>query len=852
MIIKSVELENIRSYKKANIQFNEGINFLSGDIGSGKSSILLAIEFGFFGFKKGEIEGFQLLRKGQNTASIKITLKDSKNNKEIEISRTIKKSKTNDSISQTNCSIKIDNNLIELSTQELNNYIFKLLNFPKEFLTKDKNLIYRFTIYTPQEQLKEILYTLPDKRLEIIRKIFDVDKYKILLNSISTYQSKIRADKKVYSSKLENVSKIKKDIKDLKEELKNLNDKLEDMQKKEKTQNDTLKKYKEASKKKEKEINDLSTKLVDLEKQNTNLENTQKHLEKLQKDFEEKSTKYENLQKEDIQKNIKDANEKIEKLQKDLDQLQKQKKEYEEQSKNYQKLLDKKEELNKKIYNQETLKEKIKYQKDEFDYTLTKCKLKDLENFIAQDKRILKKYDELKFNSKKLEREIIELNSNLKSFEKQKEEINDKINNLSNIKKCESCYQEVSQTHKETIKKSLKEEIKQADKNILENKNQIKSKTLILDKEQKQIDNLEKIKEELIEKEEKLKNLKLQENKEKEKSEEIKKLEKEYLKLKEQNLHKELKELNDKITQFKESSNKLKELNNQELNINKDISTLRLKISQYENIQKDKQLLHKDINNLQKEIEEKNNQLKSKNNITKQLDETKNTLKDLKQKKLKIDETIDKIYNNLSKITSMKSYIQSNIQTNKKQNKNKEEELEELNKTQKQYDKLIYIENFLIKKVSPISSDIEKSLLTKYYLDFNEEFEKLFKELIEDNDMEVRLDLGFSPIIEQNGYDIDIKNLSGGEKSSVAIAYRLGLKKIIENELIGKQKLSLLILDEPTDGFSNQQVIRLGNILKDSNLKQIILVSHDEKIEGISDEVLKVDKRNHISELTIS
>ena len=52
MIIKSVGLENIRSYSNEKIELSSGSVMLSGDIGSGKSSILLAIEFALFGTKR--------------------------------------------------------------------------------------------------------------------------------------------------------------------------------------------------------------------------------------------------------------------------------------------------------------------------------------------------------------------------------------------------------------------------------------------------------------------------------------------------------------------------------------------------------------------------------------------------------------------------------------------------------------------------------------------------------------------------------------------------------------------------------------------------------------------------------
>ena len=49
MKLNKIILQNIRTYTDETIVFNEGITLLSGDIGSGKTSLLMAIEFALFG-----------------------------------------------------------------------------------------------------------------------------------------------------------------------------------------------------------------------------------------------------------------------------------------------------------------------------------------------------------------------------------------------------------------------------------------------------------------------------------------------------------------------------------------------------------------------------------------------------------------------------------------------------------------------------------------------------------------------------------------------------------------------------------------------------------------------------------
>lgn len=60
---------------------------------------------------------------------------------------------------------------------------------------------------------------------------------------------------------------------------------------------------------------------------------------------------------------------------------------------------------------------------------------------------------------------------------------------------------------------------------------------------------------------------------------------------------------------------------------------------------------------------------------------------------------------------------------------------------------------------------------------------------------------------------------------------------------------SLLILDEPTDGFSSNQLYKLRDILLDTRCEQIIMVSHEKELEGFVDSICRVTKQNGVSKV---
>ncbi|HVB12419.1 MAG TPA: hypothetical protein VNE86_04745, partial [Nitrososphaerales archaeon] len=115
---------------------------------------------------------------------------------------------------------------------------------------------------------------------------------------------------------------------------------------------------------------------------------------------------------------------------------------------------------------------------------------------------------------------------------------------------------------------------------------------------------------------------------------------------------------------------------------------------------------------------------------------------------------------------------------------------------------------------------------------------------------QAKIDEDFTPIIEQDGIDQDVSFLSGGEKTSVALAYRLALNNIVRKVSTGMAS-NMLILDEPTDGFSKEQLGRVREILDELQCPQIILVSHEKELESFADQIYRVSKTDGLSTITV-
>ncbi len=682
MIVKKIKLNNIRSYENQEIEFPTGSILLSGDIGTGKTSVLLAIEFALFGLQPSQ-RGSSLLKNGKKEG--KVILELEVDGKSIILERTLKKGKT---VSQENASISIDNEKFEGSVTEVKNRVLKLLNYPSEF-SKKTNLLYKFTVYTPQEEMKQIILESSDTRLNTLRHIFGIDKYKRIEENTSIFSGKLREEIRNKEGQLSDIDKIKFTFQERKNKLLSLKEGYE-------KENRILKEKREQKEKIQQEAKQLEGKIKEKE-------NLEKEKEKLHLML---------INKKDSSLELKRQ---IDKLESEI------------------------EEGKKLVFNENKFQEIIA--------AITKN--------TGQEKNFQEK--------------IINLSGKINSLIERKKEAEQLREKISRLKTCPTCLQEVNEEYKNNIFKKIDEEIKLIEKEAEEITKQKSQISKFLEDTRKQIEKIQQEKSE----------------------EEIKKIKLENIKEKEKNVA--------EIEKRKRQIDCDTEL------ILKHIGTLEESIQQFFK-----------FTSL---FEEKQKQLEQQRAIE-------------KEQEIKAAEIKKEISLTQEQISDIQKQIQEKLQLKKK------------------IDYLKSLENWLSDKFLNLILFTEKNVMLKLREEFSKLFSDWFSVLVPEG-LSVRLDEEFSPIIEQQDYELFYSYLSGGERTAVALAYRLALNQVI-NSLLSKIKThDLIILDEPTDGFSETQLDKIRDILSQLNVAQLILVSHEAKIESFVENIIKFRKEAGITKVEI-
>jgi exonuclease SbcC len=116
------------------------------------------------------------------------------------------------------------------------------------------------------------------------------------------------------------------------------------------------------------------------------------------------------------------------------------------------------------------------------------------------------------------------------------------------------------------------------------------------------------------------------------------------------------------------------------------------------------------------------------------------------------------------------------------------------------------------------------------------------------------IDETYTPyVVSESGVEREVSNLSGGERTLIAFAYRLGLGQLIMQSKTG-HGLSLLLLDEPTESLGREDgsIDRLAEaISRFKAIEQIIAVTHSEAFAEKAEHVIRVEKEAGESTIAI-
>jgi DNA repair protein SbcC/Rad50 len=857
MILKNIALENIRSYKdKTVIDFPYGRTLFQGDIGSGKSTILSAVEFALFGL--GDIDANHLLRVGATTGSVFLEFESNKQH--YKVFRSL--SRRRDKIIQNEGYLYENGTKSSYSVSELKTKILDIIKINERTETKTTSVVYRYAVYTPQEMMKQILSSNSEKRLDILRRAFGIEEYSTAKRNSEKFLSGIRvllrtkkdlvADLDDYRSTLKNknelVSNTKNDIKKLSCSVEALEQQLRTLD----IQLSHLTKIKEQLLELELALRSCKTSLAKCEKDRTiRIEETNRLRQDLAKAAESEKIVL------DLGPRYKDLIFNRSELTTladcalQYDRLTSEKLRLETQIKN---------EREKLSSESATLKNDI----DEMGEQLEREQVETskLDALLQQESILNEKVNEMDLLRKAMEdvtgtisQAMARLHSVEKEISKEQTEIN-KIFELSHQAVCPCCGQRLTPEHvSEMVEKFnqskdvLKLECSSLQENIEVSEGEKKELAISINELERLNSELHSIRVRIsalhvrkstldaISEKMRQKIIRLDLLAEKSESDQHGIQEKAQL----GSIFGRLESLSNAKSQYENCQNTIAIYQND--NVEKryldSLSMAQSKektVEQLESIQKSVAELDQEIEGIRDEIPKLESSSKLKNSEIAKLPQ-------IESEKLSIVDQLSMEKQELAvKNSIVKDTVEHIVEMEKK-----------IESLEKKFEGLQYMENvgrWLDECFIPSLDIIETHVMATINEGFGHLFQKWFNLLVDSPDIIVELDQCFAPVVHQNGHMMEVNTLSGGEKTAVAMAYRLALNEVIKR--LANMDDNLLILDEPTDGFSKEQMYQLKYVFDGLNASQVIIVSHEKELEGFVECTCRVIKDGDCSRVELT
>ena len=156
-MIDEIRLTNFKSHTNTNIKFEQGINVIVGENGSGKTSILDAINFALFKQKPRDLKFDDLIRLGEKEMRVEAIF--SINNKKLKVRRIRKKG------GSTENSLHINNK--PYIRGNIDKEIEKIIGIDSDVFTR--------AVYVKQGEIDALISMEPSKRKIEINKLLGIN-----------------------------------------------------------------------------------------------------------------------------------------------------------------------------------------------------------------------------------------------------------------------------------------------------------------------------------------------------------------------------------------------------------------------------------------------------------------------------------------------------------------------------------------------------------------------------------------------------------------------------------------------------------------------------------------------------
>ncbi len=881
MIINSIEMTNFISHEKTLINFESGVNIITGKNGAGKTSILDAIKFALFSDSRNNEKIADLIKKGKNFFDLTLKFTINENNYELYKHFGMKSAKN----TERTAYLKKDSVIIAETYEGVTSQIVKILGVSKE--------IFKDSVFVEQGEMDSLISGTPKERKTIFSDIIGItslsknaDKLREIINGLRSESLLLSNSKDKMTSLIEenkNIDeenkKINIDYNIIRDKYNNYNNKLSEIENliKERDKINTeiisndniLRNYNEEISENTKRINEISEEI-------SKYSNIEDELNSI-----ESNVYYKNRDKISNYFNIKNKNnlilDSIKDLERKISDYNNYKKNLENLSYNYKKYLELREIYNR---NKNEIKNSIEdYNKYNSKFSILKNMDDDISKITSYINGNISKYnidiDNIKSERDKINVKITEYKNNITEIKSKVSSLNDKlkeyntnIETLNGKSKCPLCGSELSKDHLNNIitEYNLEKE------NILKEINELGKNKKMYDNEiiklQEKYDILNSTDvDKIISYNNQLKELNNKKNDLLREIEALKIKHDKYLELYNQNENydNKINDLSESYENYNKYNSLISTINIDDVNRNLNDKTKELNENN-EFINYTESSLNfvpeesefKKINDLLSRIDKLREEYDKLNKLKNERDNLKKSIDDINKKIYNINSKISELRDNLNKYNGIDSEyeninkslenakmdqikLKTTIENNNKRIDNNNKMIEYLRDDVNKYDKI----NNAIKKLNLIRESFDyngiqsmirkdsSSAITnstrKYLLSFNLDFDDL------------SIDENFDIKISQNSSEQSIDSLSGGEKTALAIALRLSVAEYVLD------KISTIIMDEPTNFLDEDRRNNLKDIiqysLKGENLiPQLIIITHHSELTSVADisyEVIK-------------